>query len=188
MIVAQDQSAISDYTFTQNCEWLDGSLGSAVFDTRKEYRFLLTRDFNEPSNRRSVTFIMLNPSTADAATNDPTITRCCNYAKSWGYGRLEVVNLYALRATDPRELRKRFDPTGGVANETFILESCKRSGMVICAWGALGKLKEQAGHIRWLLRTYGVALHALAFTKDREPRHPLYLRGDLTPTAYEVHQ
>lgn len=71
--------------------------GGAVI--RGDYRYLLTREWD--SQGKIVTFIMLNPSRADALLNDPTITRCLNFARSWGYGRLEVVNLFAYRTPQP---------------------------------------------------------------------------------------
>src|SRR5437588_2477108 len=86
------------------------SRGSAVFSPDGRYRYLLTRRLGR--SRRVATFIMLNPSTADAINNDPTIRKCVGFARRWGCGLLQVVNLFALRATEPRVLRAAADPVG----------------------------------------------------------------------------
>lgn len=75
-----------------------------------DYRYLLWREWN--SNDKTVSFIMLNPSRADGSVNDPTITRCINFAKAWGYGRLEVVNLFAYRTPKPSLLKQAPEPIG----------------------------------------------------------------------------
>lgn len=168
-------------TVERQAEWPDGTIATAIFDDREEYRYLLTRRFAKECGSGVVSFIMLNPSTADALKNDPTVARCCAFAKRWGYGALEVVNLFALRATDPRELKRKFDPTGGLTNEDHIVDSCRRADLVVAGWGAHGSLRSQAGHIRWLLDRNGVQLHALKLTLKNEPCHPLYLSGDLKP-------
>ena len=91
---------------------------------RGNYRYLLWREWD--SDRKIVSFIMLNPSRADAEINDPTITRCINFAKSWGYGRLEVVNLFAYRTSHPSLLKQTAEPIGR-DNDRYILESVEKS-------------------------------------------------------------
>src|SRR5574337_242506 len=82
--------------------------GEAVFSACQRYRYRLTRELDgalfAAATARTITFIMLNPSTADANTDDPTIRRCKGFARGWGYGRLLIVNLFAFRATDPRDM------------------------------------------------------------------------------------
>ncbi len=75
---------------------------SAKFDPSMNYRYSLAREWN--SNAPRIGFVMLNPSTADATSNDPTIRRCINFARFWGYGAIEVVNLFAYRASHPAQL------------------------------------------------------------------------------------
>lgn len=84
---------------------------------------------------------MLNPNSADAQVNDPTITRCINFAKSWGYGRLELVNMFAYRTSKPSLLKQATEPIGsdndafGQLRNRFILESVEKCDRVILAWG-----------------------------------------------------
>ena len=115
---------------------------------------------------------MLNPSTADAEIDDPTIRRCKSFAQREGCSTLEVVNLYAYRATDPKQLWQVFDPIGP-ENDRYISEAVARADVVIAAWGAHAKR----------LRAKSVARHipdafALGFTIQGVPRHPLYLKSD----------
>ena len=84
--------------------------GRAGFSRCGRYRYWLRRRWN--GDLPQCTFIGLNPSTADARTNDPTLRRCINFADQWGYGSLLLVNLFALRSTDPRALRLSDDPQG----------------------------------------------------------------------------
>ena len=74
----------------------------ALFSEDRRYRYLLTRQVGFGDKR--VTFLMLNPSTADEERNDPTIRRCINFANAWGFGWLDVTNLSSLRATNPKEM------------------------------------------------------------------------------------
>ena len=152
-----------------------------------DYRYLLWREWN--SNLKTVSFIMLNPSRADAQINDPTITRCINFALSWGYGRLEVVNLFAYRTSKPSLLKQAAEPIGR-DNDKYILESVRRSDKVILAWGNHGTWQQQDLYVLQLLKTYK-HLYSLGITKKGGhgmrgflasvrcpccPRHPLYLR------------
>ena len=100
-----------------------------------DYRYWLWREWD--SQCHAISFIMLNPSQADAQVNDPTITRCLNFAQSWGYGRLFVVNLFAYRTPHPSLLKQAVDPIGK-DNPRYILESVLRSDRVILAWGNHG--------------------------------------------------
>lgn len=129
----------------------------------------------------SCVFIMLNPSTADGNEDDPTIRRCVAFARSWGYDRLDVLNLFAHRATDPRELLalEHGDDPVGIDNERHfdrVLFDGHPVGLVVCAWGAHGgHLGQDETALGWLGRK---ERFALGLTKDGHPRHPLYLRGD----------
>lgn len=138
------------------------------------YRYSLTRTWGAGGD--VATFIMLNPSTADATVNDPTIRRCIVFATSWGCSGLAVVNLYALRATDPKDLWKVADPVGPDNDQTiadFLFSS--QSWPVVAAWGANAK----PDRVSQVLALPGAAnLRALGVTKDGAPRHPLYMRSD----------
>lgn len=144
------------------------------------YRYVLGRRWDE--NLPECVFIMLNPSTADATVDDPTIRRCINFAKSLGCGSLLVGNLYAFRATDPRDLFKAAEPTGGLRNDEALTELLGR-GDVIAGWGAHGKPERVAEVLRF---PGAERISALALTKAGAPRHPLYVRGSATPATWRM--
>lgn len=136
----------------------------------------------------SCVFVMLNPSTADADQDDPTIRRCVTFAKAWGYDRLEVVNLFAWRATNPRDVLamtgSKTDPVGA-ANREHVRRAIERAGMIVCAWGAHGgHIGQDETMLGWIEEHDGQP-HALRVTKDGFPAHPLYLPGDLKPQPYK---
>lgn len=149
-------------------------LRDAVISECGTYRYELIRRWDASLPR--VGWIMLNPSTADASVDDPTIRRCIGFAKSWGYGGIVVRNLYALRATDPRELWKHPSPTGP-DNDTYLMESVDEP-ITVCAWGANGRRGDAVINA---LSDAGAALHHLGLTKAGVPKHPLYLKSDLRP-------
>lgn len=151
---------------------------AAFFSPDKAYRYYLSRrwDFALPY----CAFVMLNPSTADAQQDDPTIRRCIAYAKAWGYGGLVVVNIFAYRATDPKELYKLLDPVGP-ANMEYVIDAGRHAAKTICAWGANGKFRTQGRKVIRALREAGVELYCLTTTDGGEPGHPLYLKKSLMP-------
>ena len=129
-------------------------------------------------------FIMLNPSTADGEHDDPTIRRCVAFSKAWNYERLEVVNLFAHRATDPRALLalSHDDDPVGWQNSDYVTEAAVRAGIVICAWGAHGAhLGQDETVLGWIGAT---RRFALGLTRDGQPRHPLYLPSDAKPVEF----
>jgi len=121
---------------------------------------------------------MLNPSTADETEDDPTVRRCVDFARRWGFARLKVVNLYAYCATHPRELRDVADPVGP-ANDHVLSIVFGGSDLTVAAWGANAKSDRVAEVMSWPLRPRV----ALGFTKSGAPRHPLYVRADVEPVA-----
>lgn len=150
----------------------------AVISDDGQYRYELIRRWGDDP---MLEFIMLNPSTADADTDDPTIRRCLGFAKSWGNGGLLVRNLYAYRATDPRQLKFVDDPFGPL-NDDYLRNNIAH--LTIVAWGAhpmaLSSRWLQAGRLR---RPNG--LWCLGMTANGSPRHPLYVKGSATPIAWE---
>lgn len=150
----------------------------AWFSDDRTHRYRLGHTWSEEGARD--VWIMLNPSTADALTDDPTIRRCKGFSKRWGAGGLVVVNLFSLRATDPAALSKHPDPTGGAEHARVLSDVCTRiaaeGGHVIAAWGAHPLAEYRSYAVRQLLA--GVPLQALGLTKAGAPRHPLYVRGD----------
>ena len=123
---------------------------------------------------------MLNPSTADANIDDPTIRRCMGYAMRWGYYGIIVVNLFALRATDPNDLCASDDPIGP-ENYHYIFQASREASLTIAAWGIRGKYLKQDEKVLAQLTN----CHYLALTKNGSPRHPLYLRKELQAIPFE---
>jgi hypothetical protein len=149
----------------------------ATFSPCRTWRYRLWRTWGR---RPSLAFVMLNPSVADEVENDPTVERCQRRAVAGGYGGVTVVNLFALRSTDPKALYRHADPVGP-GNDAEILDVARQAGRVVCAWGAHGKLRGRGARVLALLREAGVEPHALRIGKDGQPGHPLYLPYALEP-------
>lgn len=149
---------------------------SAVLSPCGTYCYELMRRW---SSRPLVGWVMLNPSTADADTDDPTVRRCIGFANAWGFGGIVIRNLFALRATDPSELDRHADAIGPENNA--YLSRCKHEDMTVIAWGARGG--DRGRDVLELLQRQQVRPYQLAVTNDRQPRHPLYLKADLVPRA-----
>lgn len=159
--------------------------GSAVISPCRKYRYSLTRHVGGPTPGSASTclFVMLNPSTADEAKDDPTVRRCMDFARRTGHATLSIVNLFALRTQNPRELREWGTEAIGPDNDSHIraaLATASPNGLVIAAWGCGGKLLGRdldvlRMHHRW---------HCLGTTLDRMPRHPLYLARTAEPVRY----
>jgi hypothetical protein len=159
---------------------LFSELSGAVIDG--EYRYSLWRTLNATKHPRQLLFIMLNPSTADAQYDDPTLRRCLGFASSWGYDVLEVCNLFAYRATDPGILRHVPDPVGP-ANDEYVGQAVARASAVVAAWGTQGGLKNRAADITELV-VRSRPLSCLGLTKGGFPRHPLYVRGTVEAEVF----
>jgi len=147
----------------------------AVFSDDKKYRYVLWRDWNP--KKAAALFIMLNPSTADEVVNDPTVERCERRTRELGFGGLIVCNLFAFRSTDPKVMVKEADPIGP-DNNYHILRELRKSSIVVCAWGTLGKLKDRQNKVLELIRMAGHTPHCLVLNKDGTPKHPLYVSYD----------
>lgn len=143
------------------------------------YRFVLGRRWNE--SLPECVFILLNPSKADATQDDPTIRRCIGFARQLGYGSLLVGNLYAFRATDPRDLFRADEPTGGARNDAVLTNLLTRGSVVVAGWGAHAK-RERVAEV---LRLPGAErITALDVTKAGAPKHPLYIPASATPSVW----
>ena len=162
---------------------VDGPHGqaTATFDPTRTYRYRLSRTW-DPTGP-TLAFVMLNPSTADAEVLDPTVRRCVGFARSWGFGALEVVNLFAFRATDPRDLLLAAAPVGP-DNDRAIVDAASAADRVVVAWGIRGTHLGRARAVAALLRATSVRPLALAMTRDGHPRHPLYVRADTRPSRW----
>lgn len=143
------------------------------------YRYRLERRWD--AHLPECVFVMLNPSTADATQDDPTIRRCVGFARDLGCGALLVGNLYAFRATDPQDLFRASEPTGGAANDDVLVDLMARGNHVIAAWGGHGRLDR----VEQVLAVPGAErLTALGTTKAGAPRHPLYVRASARPVPW----
>lgn len=125
-----------------------------------------------------LTVVMLNPSTADATHDDPTIRRCIGFAKTAGAEGLRVVNFFALRSTDPDALANADDPVGPM-NDEYILTAARESDRTVAAWSAHPFASRRAGVGYDMLRKVDGLLECWGTTKDGHPRHPLYVRSSI---------
>lgn len=156
-------------------------LATATYDDTGTYRYRLSRVWDAELPR--CVFAMLNPSTATAFTLDPTVTRCHLFAKSWGFGALEVVNAYAYRATNPKDMKAAADPVGP-GNDEALLAAASAADLVVAAWGVHATHRGREAAIRALFSDAGLTLHHLRLTKDGHPGHPLYVPGSTTATLW----
>jgi len=164
-----------------------GSIAStpsgAAFSRCRRWRYLLWRRWD--ASRAVANFLMLNPSTADEFTLDPSCSRARVYAERWGYGGLIVTNLFGWRATDPRAMKAVRDPVGR-GNDAAILRAAREAALVVCAWGNHGEHLGRGDKVVTALRSSSVKLHYLRMNGAGHPSHPLYLPGALEPLAWET--
>jgi hypothetical protein len=144
---------------------------TAELSTDGRYRYALTRTWNPGG--RAILFVGLNPSTADARTDDPTIRRCIGFAQRWQFGTLIVANLYALRSSDPSKLATARDPVGP-ENDRWLRRLSRHAAVTVVAWGAHPAVRERETTVLDLFD----APMCLGMTLAGHPRHPLYVRGD----------
>lgn len=158
---------------------------SATISSCGQYRYTLTRLWDE--KKPGALFIMLNPSTADASVDDPTIRRCVGFARAWDCGSVTVVNLFAFRATRPADLislaKSALADAVGPDNDKHIRRALDdhngRGDYIVCAWGSHGSnpvLRARLKHVIYYLPL--ADLLCLDTTKNGDPRHPLYCRAD----------
>lgn len=153
---------------------IDTSCDGAVLSLCTRYRYSLTRmlkGFDDP-----FVVCMLNPSTADATQNDPTIRRCIGFAERENAHSLIVVNLFAWRSTDPLKMPHDYDECVGPENDDVLLYVAQHTGnRIVCAWGAGSPYPRRAREVCTMFRDNGVNLVCLAETKKGHPGHPLYI-------------
>lgn len=149
----------------------------AIFSDCRRWRYSLWRRFSDIPCRpkQFCAFIGLNPSTADETIDDPTVRRCIRFAKSWNFGGMIMLNLFAYRATDPNVM-KAFPHPVGEFNDFTIDTVCRSVGQVVCCWGNHGSFQNRSDHVGEILSD--VPTWCFGTTKTGEPKHPLYLRGD----------
>lgn len=188
------------HTVPEGLVVVEGAHGAAWFgpegEARSPYRYALHRNLNADALAGEVLLVvMLNPSTAGADANDPTITKLMTLARAWGFSNLWVVNLFAYRATDPRWIRALLREPGpmgigsapiGIHNDEVIRRHAARAQRIVCAWGSQPWAADRAEHVRELLEGLERrSLWALRLSKAGQPWHPLYLPNTTTPFLWE---
>jgi hypothetical protein len=140
------------------------------------YRYKLYREWDAAGDR--LVFVMLNPSTADANVDDPTIRKCIGFATRMGYGQIVVLNLFAYRATKPEDLWAFVAANGDIdmpENECVLRNETRRFDVCI-AWGANARrAPNHADYAKYLIRARAKSVFALRLTNDGIPCHPLML-------------
>lgn len=164
----------------------------ATWSPCKLYRYTLRRVLRAVDEPRVVTWILLNPSTADEDLDDPTIRRCIAFSRAWHFDELTIVNAYAWRSTDPKGLRSPECVAAGgpvgEGNDAAIADAIDRSILVVCGWGKHLQPARRAS-LALLLDKQGLAadqLTALQRNGDGSPAHPLYLKGSLLPQPFAL--
>jgi hypothetical protein len=138
------------------------------------YRYLLTRGTYDRA-KRSLLWMMLNPSDADHERDDATIRRCNGFCLHWQIPYYEVGNLYGLRSPYPRALWAAADPVGP-DNDRYLLAAAARADIIVLAWGSHGKrAKQRADDVMALLWKFNARFHVLGWSKGGDPRHPLMM-------------
>jgi hypothetical protein len=153
----------------------------AIISEDGKYHYQLWRIWD--NTKPLVLWIMLNPSTADADIDDPTIRRCIGFTRMWGYGGLYVGNLFAYRATNPKKLHSVYNPMGNPKNRIHLRFMREKTEKIICAWGSFkGK---NIPYYYEVFRKYADN-YCLGTTKNGNPKHPLYLKSDSKLIEYKI--
>lgn len=162
---------------------MDETGNRCVFSPDRVYRYTLLHSWRGllDAEDRIACWIALNPSTADENQLDPTLRRIRGYSMRWGYNGFMMLNAFAFRATDPREMEAAADPVGP-DNDKWLLSETAKADRVFCCWGTHAKLGGRQTHLLELLKDR--PLHYLRLTSGGFPSHPLYLPSDLEPVRW----
>ena len=178
------------YTPYRTGQFGDYTHCGALYEKGLRYRYTLTRAWDGGAG--NVIFICMNPSTATELEDDPTIKRCVNFAKDWGFHSYTLLNVMAYRSTDPSKL-PAVEKAIGPQNLTVIERHCSfgRNGApVIIAWGNRRKGYDAAyDAVEDILRRHqrrgNITVSTLGTNKTGDPKHPLYLRKDTEVQPWE---
>jgi hypothetical protein len=168
---------------------LDGiSIDTAEFSPCGVYRYTLTRNWSEGP---CIGWLLFNPSVATAELNDHTIRKTIGFSKRWGFGRLIILNLYAVRNTDPRAVTRMGVSAIGPMNDYWILKSIGQASELVCAWGCAQHAPEIDSRIDYLLTSIrdkfpDAPMRCLGYRKDGHPRHPLMIGYDTERVEFEA--
>jgi len=165
------------------------------FSPCRKYRYTLWREWQPEFRFASITedpdatkdgfvmFIGLNPSTADEIQDDPTIRRCVDFAKSWGYTSMCMTNLFAYRATMPEEMKLQIEPIGA-ENDGTVKRLAREACLIVAAWGTHGKHMDRQERVKHWFASQNIQMHHLGLNSDGTPKHPLYLRKTTEPLTW----
>lgn len=153
------------------------SASGAIFSPCERYRYVLWRRIDGEALHGTCAYIGLNPSTATHEVSDPTVTRCRIRAEALGCSRFVTLNLFAYRATRPKDMLAQADPIGR-RNDHHLVEQARRARFVIACWGNHGRHLRRDEDVCQMLWHAGITLWCLDVNKGGEPKHPLYVRHD----------
>lgn len=157
--------------------------GDAILSLDRRYRYTLTRVWDDSLPR--IAWIGLNPSTADERRLDPTLRRVIRFSAEWGFGSFVMLNLFALRATDPIVMKATFDPVGD-ENDHHICEQARASVKIVAAWGTHGGWLGRDSHVMGLLHAIHCTSKVMCLGKTQQgfPKHPLYVPSITSPVPF----
>lgn len=161
---------------------------SAKISSDGRYRYKLIRQWGDGI---PLTIVMLNPSTADAEHDDPTIRKCMGFARRWNNVGICVLNLYGFRATSPRDLFREDHPIGP-GNDIEIFSTIRAAGKdglhpVLCAWGDNAE-PERVRNVMRIIQLSNGSPFCLGWTKRSQPMHPLYRPYESERQPFYVHR
>ncbi len=157
-------------------------VATAILSACGRYRYSLTRRWGPG---KSFLCILLNPSTATADVDDNTIRKLVVIACLLGFDAIEVMNLFAFRATDPDDMMAAEDPIGP-ENDAHLLDAVRKSSCVLAGWGTSGDHLNRGAQVTRMLQHVGVQILCLAKNKGGTPKHPLYCKNSSTLIPYDV--
>ena len=154
-----------------------------VFSQDRVYRYVLKHSWRDIFDdvEKSIVWIALNPSTADESQLDPTLTRIRNFSNQFGYNCFYMLNIFAFRSTDPKNMLNCKQPIGK-DNDYWIKQICNKTDKIVCCWGNIGKHLNRSDQVRLLLKNH--PLFYLDMSKENQPKHPLYLSSKLELKRY----
>lgn len=161
-------------------EW--GALFST--DPKRKWRYALWRVW-EPDKPLYIA-LMLNPSTADHLTNDPTVEGICSRARKGRYGGVIVINAFAYRATEPADMKKADNPIGEHNDLVISHVIAEKDSFLLCAWGIHITHQDRGEQVQCLIRSNNARPHYLRLTGSGEPGHPLYIPRNIAPSAWDM--
>lgn len=168
------------YRYTLWREWWRDALPRPLCRDCADVNGVCPRDGTRCDPSDYVQFIGLNPSTADETNDDPTIRRCINFAKAWGFGAMCMTNLFAFRATDPRCMMGCSRPIGA-DNDLWLTAMARNAALIVAGWGNKGAFLGRDKEVLKLLDN----VHCLRHTKAGHPEHPLYIPAETQPIPFQ---